>query len=200
MIYDIVEIGTSDFRIDSLNSKQQCLLIEPVKFYLDRIENRTNIEKLNVAISNVNSIVEVFYTNLEFLEKNKLPNWLRGCNSISKKHPSVVTYCKENNINQDDLIQNELIKTITPDFLFDLYDIEHINYLKIDTEGHDLIILNSLFDSKNMPIIEKIKFESNILTNEKEYTKFINRIKDLYKVERLPNDTILTRIKQTYTK
>jgi hypothetical protein len=46
-----------------------------------------------------------------------------------------------------------------------------------------------------MPTIEKIKFESNILTNEKEYTTFIDRIKHIYKVERLPQDTILTKLK-----
>lgn len=190
MKYEIIEIGTSDFRIDSLDSNGQCMLIEPVKFYLDRIPNKLNITKVNAAISNVDGITDIFYTNLDYITKHKLPNWLRGCNSILTKHPTVVQYCKDHSINESDLIIKEQIKTIRLDTLFKMFDIEHIDYLKIDTEGHDCVILTSLFNIKNRPTINKIKFESNVLTNEEDYQKVIKLLENDYNITRYEFDTI----------
>lgn len=190
MKYAIVEIGTSDFRIDSLNSTGNCILVEPSKFYLDRIENRENITKINAAISNYDGITKIYYTNLDYIIKNKLPNWLRGCNSIQNPHPTVVKYCSKHNINIDDLVIVEEIQTITPQTLFENNNITHIDYLKIDTEGHDIVILDAILDTLNKPTIDIIKFESNVLTDEISYRKICKRLASEYTIERLEFDTI----------
>lgn len=190
MRYKIVEIGTSDFRIDSLNEIETCLLIEPVKFYLDRIPDQSNIIKLNVAISDENGYTNVYYSNLDYIIENKLPNWLRGCNSIEHKHPTVIQYCKDNNIIEDDLIIKQRIEKITPETLFSMYSIDYIDFLKIDTEGHDTIILESLMNASNKPVIDKIKFESNVLTDESDYRRITSILEKDYVLKRYPQDTI----------
>jgi FkbM family methyltransferase len=64
-----------------------------------------------------------------------------------------------------------LVKTVTLDFLFDSVDI--INIIKIDTEGHDIIIVRSLepFFSR----IQTIIFEFTVYWNGKDPTECIQK-------------------------
>lgn len=192
MLFDVVEIGTSDFRITSLESKGRCILVEPVKFYLDRIENRANIIKVNAAVSDTSGKANVYYSDLSVIETRRLPDWLRGCNSINAKHPTVVNLCAKMGISEDELIKKMEIDTITPETLFSAYDIDEINFLKVDTEGHDLTIMNAIFNLEKMPLIKKIQFETNVLTDMIEYKKFIEKVQARYSVSRTHTDTILT--------
>ena len=53
MKFDFVEIGTSDFdtNLDKRKKGQKILLVEPVKYYLDKLPNGEGIFKNNCAIS-----------------------------------------------------------------------------------------------------------------------------------------------------
>ena len=192
MHYHIIEIGTSDFRIDSLESSKACLLIEPSQFYLNNITDKENITKLQCAISNVDGIVDFYETNLKYIEEHNLHNWLRGCNSIHKMHPTVKQYAIDNNININDLVTKNIVSVLSFKKLVQLFEIESIHYLKIDTEGHDNIILSALLNTNIRPNI--IKFESNELTNEEEYNKIIEILKKEYIVNRFKDDTILIKL------
>ena len=81
----IIEIGTSDFRTEA--GKVEGLFIEPVKEYFDRLPN---CNKENVAVSNIEGEIDIYYIPSETIYNKLLPNWLRGCNSVGKIHPTIV--------------------------------------------------------------------------------------------------------------
>jgi hypothetical protein len=111
MHYDFIEIGTSDFRtlIQTCKDNETGLSIEPIKMYLDNLPDKPNVTKVNCAISNVNSTIEVFYVKPEDIIKFNLPNWVRGCNSINKPHPTVLNLLGDKH---DSIITKEIVKVI----------------------------------------------------------------------------------------
>lgn len=184
----IVEIGTSDFRTKA--GEVDGLFIEPVKSYFDRLPD---CNKENIAISNRTGTVKVFYLNPEDIEELKLPYWARGCNSIGKPHPTMFKllthlfgkggkdYIKEAEV------KVERIKTV-----LDRHNITSIDELKIDTEGHDTVILNDYLDTVDF-LPDKIIFEANDLSSITELNKTINKLKRKgYRTKKYKNDIIAT--------
>ncbi len=65
---------------------------------------------------------------------------------------------------------------ITWDKLIERYNVEGVELLKIDTEGHDCVIINNILNSTNQVLPKKIWFEANELTNPKFIEKTIRRL------------------------
>ena len=164
----IIEIGTSDFRTNA--GVLDGIYIEPVKYYYDRLPN--NCIKENVAISNYNGTAIMYYIPLKVIEDKKLPNWLRGCNSIGKIHPTVVKMGLSNYVRQQEVTVTRCKNII------DKYNVLEIDLLKIDTEGHDCIILNDYLDTVEL-LPNKIMFENNVLSNQLEVHNTVDRLRQL---------------------
>ena len=64
--YDFIEIGTSDFHtlIESATDKTIGLSIEPIKTYLDRLPNKENVLKVQAAVSDSDSTIEIYHIPL----------------------------------------------------------------------------------------------------------------------------------------
>lgn len=195
MNFDFIEIGTSYF--DTLIEKSNDeigITIEPIKQHFDRLPDKKNVIKLNNAISSETGIYKFYYVSLDILILNGLPLWLAGCNTINKPHPSVLTECLSLNINPYKIIQTEDVKTITVNDLVSTYNISKVDFLKIDTEGHDLIILNQFLDliSDKKIFVRKILFESNCLSSYEDQDKSIYYSKQLgYNLLTRGNDSLL---------
>ena len=176
-----IEIGTSDFRTQA--GKVKGIFIEPVKTYYNRLPDCT---KINAAISNYNGTAKVYYIPPEVIEKYNLPNWLRGCNSINVMHQTV------KNLGYDKYCKVEDVPVIRIMEVIEAYNVKHIDFLKIDTEGHDRIILNDYLDTVNIKP-KKIQFESNVLSNENEIDKLCERLLHLgYNLEETKSDIVAT--------
>lgn len=148
MKYDNVDIGTSDFDVaDNLfSSTKKYLLVEPLEEYLNKIPSGKNIWKENSACSDKDGTIQIFYIPEEEINKNNLPYWVKGCNKIAEPHKILVDYL--NNFNIDlSIIKSKIINMISFNNLIIKYNIEHINNLKIDTEGHDHIIFKEVSKS-----------------------------------------------------
>lgn len=105
MFLDFIEIGTSDFDTEiQKNNNKTGLSIEPIKYYLDRLPDKKNIKKINVAISDYNGNADVYYVTPENISKYSLPCWVRGCNSINSYHKTVSDLCNKKNIKNDMLV------------------------------------------------------------------------------------------------
>ena len=65
--YDFIEIGTSNFDtfIQKANDKKKGISVDAVKYYIDCLPDKKNVLKLNVGISNVNSVLDVYYIHLK---------------------------------------------------------------------------------------------------------------------------------------
>ena len=185
MIYDFVEIGTSNIEtlIEHADDTTIGLSIEPIRHYLDSLPKKPNVTKVNVAVSanNAEEPVEVFFVPEDIIEAKNLPIWLKGCNCIGtyhfqhyQHHPS---HDKENIL---DLVKKEVVMSMPIGKLFDQYEVTGINYLKIDTEGSDCDILQHYYEYlKTKPksyYPKKIRFESNELTTRDK----IEKVRELF--------------------
>lgn len=194
MHLDYLDIGTSDFDIGngSIEDCKTYLLVEPVEYYLNNIPNKDNILKANCAISDRDGFVNVYYIEEHNIEKYKLPYWVRGCNKINEKHPTVVKLLKYLNIS-DDIVTCKEIRSITFNTLIKNYNIESINNLKIDTEGHDHIVLKEVAKClfENAISIQNIKLEYlPVFGNTKEIDNTCSVIKHLYPVQNVIGENI----------
>lgn len=190
--YDFIEIGTSNFDtlIQNADDNTIGISVDAVKYYIDQLPNKLNVKKINVGISNINSSLNVYYIPENIIEQYNLPDWLKGCNCINNYHPLHI----EHNITN--LCNIDKVYVITTYELFYKNNVRGVTFLKIDTEGHDCIILKSLFFYiKFLPINfypKKIQFESNLHTP----TIDVDEIVDLYcsigyKIESRGYDTVL---------
>ena len=200
-IYDFVEIGTSDF--DTLIQKwptKRGMCIEPLQLYLDNLPDITNITKLNAAIVADESIeeIECYYVHPTTISKNRLPGFLRGCNSVGAPHdfhvacpmtakvwhaasPKERLKLPSINLIDSGLVTVKKVPALTFEKLINKFSIKHIRYLKTDTEGMCPKILNSVLDFytkesllKDLP--REIYFEANAHCDEKEVKQICGRL------------------------
>ena len=190
--YDFIEIGTSNFDtlIQCADDNMKGISVDAVKYYIDHLPDKLNCKKINIGISNINSTLNVYYIPEKVIEENNLPDWFKGCNCINNYHP---LHLKHNVLH---LCEIEKVKVITAFELFYQNNVRNVKYLKIDTEGHDVIILRSLFFYiKNLPIIfcpNKILFETNEHIGIKEVDEIIELYCSIgYKLVSRGYDTIL---------
>ena len=175
----IIEVGTSDFR--TLAGKEHGIFIEPIKQYY---ENLPNCIKENVAISNYNGTATMYYIPAELIQQHSLPQWVRGCNSIHLPHKSLNDYSK--------YIRHYTVDVCRLIDIINKHNVTHIDFLKIDTEGHDTIILNDFLDTSNI-LPTKIQFEVNVLSDEQEVSKLTIRLTQLgYKCTMHRTDMVCT--------
>jgi hypothetical protein len=90
-------------------------------------------------------------------------------------------------------------------FLLDEYNVQGFYLLKVDTEGHDSIILEHFLknNKSNNLLPHQIIFESNVLTNQKDTDNIITISKKIgYDLISIGHDTILklnlNRIHKTF--
>ena len=195
MFYDYIEIGTSDFDSEIQKKNNKGISIEPIKYYIDRLPNKTDCIKLQNAISNYNGYVNVFYLNEENIKKYNLPKWVRGCNSINSVHPTVKKLLQNKNIDIDQIITIEKVPCKTLFNILIEHNISTFHFLKIDTEGHDCIILENFYNdisNNNLYYPNKILFETNVLSNPEYVNKIIKLYNNIgYDLKQRSTDTIL---------
>lgn len=184
-IYDHVDIGTCDFEIGSgvIENNKKYLLVEPLSNYLDNIPNNKNITKVNAAVGKQNGSLKMYYIHEKVIEKFNLPFWVRGCNKLEEKHPTVCKLLKSLNIDEQYVYSVEEVPVITFKSLIKKYNIGYITTLKIDTEGHDHIIFD---DVVNCILQKEIEIDNIIV----EYLPVHNTVQSI--------DTSYERIKTLY--
>jgi len=213
----IIEIGTSDFRTQA--GQVDGVFIEPVKYYFDRMKegawfrmqnNYANREKgfsdsfelkqrelnthlENVAISDYEGEAVMHYMPEQVIVGMDWPNWLRGCVSMYDEHPSVVQWIKDNGGDPFEMIEEYTARVVRIKSIIDKYNITALDLLKIDTEGHDCVILNDYLNT--VEILPKvIQFQSNELSDPKEVKKVVERLKPLgYDCKQVKFDMVCKR-------
>jgi hypothetical protein len=200
MHYTFVEIGTSDFDTclqDSTNDDYG-LSVDAVGHYLQRLPTKSNVRKIHAGISNKDGFIDVYYVHPDTIAIFNLVPWVRGCNSIGAPHPTVVKLLGSMGLPLS-LIQKETVVVKSIFTLFSENDVESIDYLKVDTEGHDCIILNNYIDyclTNPKTFAKKIRFETNVLSTTVDQDFVLNRfLKNGYAiVSRDTDDAVLERV------
>jgi FkbM family methyltransferase len=190
MSYDFIEIGTADFDTEiQHHNGRKGISIDVIQEYLNNLPTVDNVKKICCGISDKSGEVIAYKPNFP----SSFPNWLRGCVSIINPHKHVIQYCNNNNINYLNYIETRTVPVLSVKEFIDMYDIKEVNFLKIDTEGHDCIILNAWLDvcNNNKKLFPKrIFYESKDLTDKDELEKMRNRLISLnYKLNIYEYDT-----------
>lgn len=182
-----IEIGTSDFRTQA--GQVPGIFIEPVKYYFDRLPD---CNKINCAISNYEGEIYIYYLTDDEITKYNLPQWVRGCNSVNTIHPSVEKLIRDKGISLD-IICSHSVPVRRIKSIIDKHNVTSIDILKIDTEGHDCIILNDFLDTVDI-LPNKIQFEANVLSDSSEVDALIERLESFgYKTDRTETDVMASR-------
>lgn len=134
--------------------------------------------------------MDIYYITEDNIKKNNLQEWFKGCNSIGKYHPLHIKH------NLKHIVTKQNVKVIAAYELFYTNNVKKVEYLKIDTEGHDYIILNSLCEYiKYLPNDfkpNKILFESNEHTNKNDVNNIINNLISIgYTLKKKGYDTLM---------
>ena len=171
--FDFLEIGTADFDAECINAGQNVrgISVEPLKHYLNKLPKKENITYLNVAVSDKRGVLPIYYLPEETIDRLGLPFWLKGTNSVEKPHPTVVAFLSERILKGDILSMAEVlcveeVSVITLMDIFNEFQISSLDLLKVDTEGHDCVILNSFLKSDEFKGCKpkRIIYESNSLS------------------------------------
>ncbi len=183
--FDFIEVGTSDFHtlIEEATDSTIGLCVEPLDYQLNNLPNKKNVVKLNAALSNKIGTVNLYYIDDEKIYENNLPFWVRGCNSVNKPHE--FTKKKIGADLYDEIVSIKKVPTVTWEKIISDYGIGSIDFLKIDTEGHEHIILEDYFNiCQNNPELfaNEILFEYNETSNKEKLDELIYIIKSTYDV------------------
>jgi FkbM family methyltransferase len=181
--YNFIEIGTSDFDslIETVDAIATGIVVEPVNFYLYKLPHKPRIHKLCAAIGEKNSHAFIHYLNPNIIEKYQLPAWSKGCNMIGKNHPTVIDLLLKMNISPEEYFLKESVATYTLNTVFDMFQVNSVEVVKIDAEGDDCMImrqLHSIICQNRIYKPRKIYFETNELGIKKDIedirTMFMN--------------------------
>lgn len=194
--YDFIEIGTSDFDTEIQKKDDKIgISIEPVKYYLDKLQDKQNCIKLNIGISDYNGKCMVNYLSEQTIQKFNFPAWVRGCNTINYYHQTVSNLCKDKGINIESISEKDEVDVTTLYQIICKLNIDCFYFLKIDTEGHDVVILKKFYEEiqDNFHLPHVIQFESNVLSKDEDVNQVINLFskKGYDLIEKNNIDTIL---------
>lgn len=133
-----IEIGTCDFRTLRYLCDQgwQGVMVDPHKPFLNNISDHENLTKVCVAVGPESKTTKYYKIKDSFLKDSELD--YRGMGSIDPKTPLLFDEYKGK-------IESNDVQVITFDDLISVSGIgTEIDYLKVDAEGMDLEIIQSI--------------------------------------------------------
>ena len=180
-------------------SNEKILLVEPVKYNLKELRERTakykNIIIEEVAIGDKDEIKSFYYIKHSSIYKLK-KHWASGIGSFDKKH---ILNHKNKRFKVTDLdIETMQVKCLSFQSLIKKHSIKKIKKLMIDVEGAEYKILKSI-DYTNIDI-EQIIFEKKHFDGLFKQGQNLKEIKNLlsknkYKIIDLDEENILAERK-----
>lgn len=191
---DFLEIGTSNFDtlLQTCKPTERGMSVEPIEYYLDTLPNKPNVTKVRCAITanRTADSIKLFFIPEPILTAAGLPWWLKGCNSVNDYHPKQVEFGLQKYV----LIEESPLMNI--DEFLKAHKIRKIKYLKIDTEGHDTVIMNGLLEYLKTVARDfypqQILFETNANTSQDKVDFTVNLAKGIgYRVVSTGEDTLL---------
>tara|TARA_B100000282_G_scaffold296704_1_gene279631 strand:- start:1974 stop:2531 length:558 start_codon:yes stop_codon:yes gene_type:complete len=157
-----IEVGTCDF--DTLEKLAQNgwngVMVEPVKEYMDKLPKFDNVYYENIAISDIKEDVEIHYINPNEITQED-DEWMKGISSINGSSGPLHF---NNHIDRFKNCIKTSVKTMTLNELCEKYNVTEVDFLKIDTEGHDFRVLKTI--DLNKINVKMIKIEHKHLSSQ----------------------------------
>ena len=193
--FGLVVIGAchgSDLVKDINKIRKPILLVEPLDYNFTLLkknfENYDNVYFEQSFISNNTKPIPFYYVRENSIKKLG-KHWASGIGSFSKQH--ILNHkSKRFQIEESDIESINIISQ-TFDQLCKKYNVNTIDNLLIDVEGHEMSILKSM--DFNKILIKEIKFEFKHLTSTFNYE---NSLDELIKLFELNNYSEVFRDKE----
>jgi len=158
-----IEIGVCDFDtlIPLADNDWEGICVEPIKYYIDKLERKKNICYENSCILPKklipeNKQVDIKYWDPEFINsKGDNGSWMKGVSNTDMNRNTF--RCNTGWKNYERISK---VNALTLDELIDKYNVKEIDYIKIDIEGRDFDIIQD-YSFKVKPRL--IKMESKFL-------------------------------------
>lgn len=198
--YDFIEVGTANFDtlIEKADDNTYGISIEPIISYLQQLPDKKNVLKVNAALSDKDGMVDLYSIDQIQVEKLQLPDFISGSSSVNQPHQFTINVIGQELYNE--LVTVKQVPTISWKTLINACDIKGIGYLKIDTEGHDHIILKGYLEvcEKDPTLLaQTVECEyDKLISNIEELDKVLLEFEKYYKVIKGKNDCLLV-MKQT---
>ena len=147
-----IEVGSCDFDTNAdliINGGWIGVMCEPAKKYFNNLEklmegikNREDLFLENVAISDYNGEISFAEAKDNSQGPRSEDGWRRGISSVvADNHEGERMFDLANN--QQFISDTYNVPCLTLDSLISKHKFEHINYLKLDVEGHEMNILEA---------------------------------------------------------
>lgn len=147
-----IEIGVADFdnMLDAKNWRG--VVCEPHPYFYSKLkESCTNphVIVLDVAISDSIGLAEMYVPTEQYIkrtENNEEEYWTRGIGTIvpaGGAHTKLDNAIRAYGLEKSEVAETISIKTTTLDSIVNTFNYDTIDFLKIDAEGHDLVILET---------------------------------------------------------
>lgn len=189
MNFDILEIGVGNYDIASTHSRGPCLLCEPNPEHAQFLRSLNNplwtVEES--FISSTDGSTPFFYIPSAAIAP--ADKWVNGIGATIPNANASVKY--------KDAFVNITVPTLSVASLLAKYSVTWVNFVKIDAEGHDHIIIASLahaISSGLLPHPNRIQFESNTLSSQADTLVARERLSSLsYKISTNRENTLAYR-------
>ena len=140
--WDHIDIGTCDFATSADRYPgSKILLVEPLAHYLIPYGDAEGVTCCVSAISDRSGAAVIYHIDPTEIEKQDLPEWLKGCSAIDEM-PYSLAWAESKGCF---IVQTE-ITTMTFRDLCSAYAVTSIGHLQIDTEGHEHRILPGVIE------------------------------------------------------
>ena len=187
MHYKFVDIGCGHQSVSSdvFGTDVVGMYVEPIWEYLNVLPSGSRIKKCNCVVSDVDGFIDfnaviienpVYYSNSQMAKivtnKTLRNDYLRYFRQSGQSSIKIAA-------SKSKKIRVQSVKLST---LFDTYDVESIEHLKIDVEGHEEVILVQLLDlikESKVEITKEIKFEYNKLSDLVELNRVVAEFESL---------------------
>jgi FkbM family methyltransferase len=169
---------------DKLTMDDVALFVEPIPHQFEKLSK--NVDRLPCEVFLENCVIsdKVEEVEMAYVPDEKIPQEdliLGGCSSVVKFGTPLNRYLAE--LNQ---LWYHKSKSKTFDILCEKYGFDEVDYVQIDCEGYDQVIVDSIDIAKYK--IKTLKFETHYITNE-FLTYFENKTKPT-KITRLEADIL----------
>ena len=116
------------------------LMIEPVKYYYDKLRtkfDRDNIILENIAIDSRSGIKDIYTIDPRLVEQGLVPEWADGISTFNPDQTAMKSL--------RDYSYQEKVTCSTMEDVVTKHNIKNIDILHIDTEGHDYIVFEQIW-------------------------------------------------------
>lgn len=187
--FKFIEIGSCHFDtlIHEYGLNVRGLLVEPIAESFNLIPTSDTIVKENCAITNHNGTIDMYiHFNRKMSRKWKFSS-RKELNDFHKETGNWIysSGSDMNSINENKFLPTKSkrkVRCMTFYSLIEKYQINEVDVLKIDTEGHDHIILKQVYEcikSNQLKINDLIRYEKNKLSSHEELKKISDLLKDI---------------------